>query len=404
MAGQEGRWPVIVGLGIVQILAWGCSFYLLSVLAAPIVADTGWPFPWVIGGISVGLFTAGMVSPCVGQAIALKGGRPVLSLSSCLLAAGLALLGAAINLPMFFAAWVVLGTGMGAGLYDAAFATLGRLYGATARTTITLLTLLGGFASTLCWPLAALLLEQVGWRGTCFIFALIQMVISLPLVLFTVPPAPEAGHPQGMTPARSLSLASEERAAFLIFAAILSIGSTVMTLLAVHLITLLRAHGMDLGIAVGLGALIGPSQVGSRVVEMAGRSRHHPIWTLIVAATFVLIGIVMLTTGYVSAALAIILYGGGNGLYTISRGTLPLALFGPARYPLLMGRLARPALVAQALAPSLGAFVITRWGASAAFDLLTGLAILNIGLVAALWVFSRDLRQRAAEAQPGGLA
>jgi MFS family permease len=165
----SNRWRhrnVVIGaLGLVQIIAWGSSYYLIAVLAKPIADDTGWPLTWVIGGTSVGLLTAGLISQEVGHAIQKHGGRPVLVASTMLLAAGLLGLGFAPSLPFFFAAWVVLGLGMGAGLYDAAFGTLGRLYGTEARSAITTLTLYGGFASTICWPLSALLVEQLGWRG-----------------------------------------------------------------------------------------------------------------------------------------------------------------------------------------------------------------------------------------------
>ncbi|SIR37855.1 hypothetical protein SAMN05421641_1501, partial [Paracoccus thiocyanatus] len=150
------RWPVISALGIVQIFAWGSSYYLLAVFASPIAADTGWSLSWIVGGLSLGLFVAGMASPRVGEAIRHHGGKPVLALSALLLAAGLLILATAPVLPVFIAGWIVLGIGMGAGLYDAAFATLGGIYGREARSAITTLTLWGGFASTVCWPLSAL--------------------------------------------------------------------------------------------------------------------------------------------------------------------------------------------------------------------------------------------------------
>ena len=140
-------------------------------LAAPIVADTGWSLGWVVGGVSIGLLVAGLIAPRVGAIIERRGGRPVLAASSLLYAAGLAGIGLAPTLPVYLLAWVVLGGGMGTGLYDAVFAALGKLYGKEARTPITNLTLFGGFASTVCWPLSAFLAESVGWRGACLIYA-----------------------------------------------------------------------------------------------------------------------------------------------------------------------------------------------------------------------------------------
>ena len=159
---------VIATLGLLQILAWGSSFYLLGVLAPAIAKDTGWPLAGIVGGLSIAFLLAGLVSPRVGRTIQANGGRPVLAISSVVLAAGLAVLASAPVFPVYLAAWVVIGLGMGAGLYDPAFATLGRNYGASARTMITAVTLFGGFASTVCWPLTATLLEHVGWRNACW--------------------------------------------------------------------------------------------------------------------------------------------------------------------------------------------------------------------------------------------
>ena len=167
-ARQPDRRIVITALGIAQVLAWGTSFYFPAVFAGPIVADTGWSLGWVVSGTSVGLMVAGLVSPQVGRIIDRHGGRPVLLASSLLYAAGLAGIGLAPALPFYLAAWVVLGLGMGTGLYDAVFAALGRMYGHGARGPITNLTLFGGFASTVCWPLSAFLMHFGGeTRASC---------------------------------------------------------------------------------------------------------------------------------------------------------------------------------------------------------------------------------------------
>ena len=381
----RGRLAVISALGVVEILAWGSSFYLPAVLAGPIAADTGWPLAWVVGGLSIGLLVAAFASPRVGLAIHRHGGRPVLALAALLLAAGHVVLGLAPNLPVFLAGWLVIGLGMGCGLYDPAFATLGRLYGAEARPAITTLTLWGGFASTVCWPLSALLVEQVGWRGACLAYAGLHLVVTLPLVLGLVPPAPAAEPGTAGTHRMAEPLTARERRVFLLMAGVLVLGGAVMTLVSVHLIALLQARGVALAAAVSYGALIGPAQVAARVVEMAAKGRHHPLWTLTVAMILVALGLALLAAGLPAVGVALVLYGAGNGIYSIARGTVPLALFGPARYPVLVGRLARPGLVAQALAPSLGAMALTYGGADAAYALLFAMAAANVGLAVALW-------------------
>jgi len=386
---------VVTTLGITQILAWGSSYYLPAVLAKPIAADTGWSLGWVVGGLSFGLLAAGLVSPRVGRTIDAKGGRLVLALSSLLLALGLAGLALAHSLATYLIAWLLVGIGMGAGLYDAAFATLGRLYGREARSAITILTLWGGFASTVCWPLSAYLVEHLGWRGTCMVYAAIQAVVCLPLHAFVLPGAGTVA-PDGTSRAsgsRRLegTVLSRDRRmqAFILLAVVLTLGSVITSMIAVHLLTFLQARGLELAAAVALGALVGPSQVGARVVEMAFGRRYHPIWTMTASTVLMACGVALLLLGLPILAIALALYGAGNGIGSIARGTLPLALFGPQGYASLMGKLVMPSLLAQALAPSLGAILIEWNGSGAALAFLTGLAALNIGLVGVLWVLAR---------------
>lgn len=381
---RDARWPVISALGIVQILAWGSSYYLLAVLAPWVVADTGWPLPWVIGGLSGGLLVAGVVSPWVGRLIGRHGGRPVLAASALLLASGQVTLGLAPSLPVFLAGWALLGAGMGAGLYDAAFATLGTLYGERARPAITHLTLWGGFASTVCWPLSAWLVANVGWRGTCLVYASIQVAVALPLVLLLVPRPTGTAGTAGTAPQVEVVLSGDERRAFRLLAFIVPISGVVAAVVSVHLLTLLEARGMTLAAAVGLGALLGPAQVAGRIVEMAGGGRHPPIRTMVASVALVALGLGLLWGGVVWVAVALVVYAAGNGVFSIARGTLPLVLFGPERYAVLMGRLALPSLVAQALAPSFGAMVLDRFGASATLAAIVSMACVNVVLVVAL--------------------
>jgi MFS family permease len=392
----QRRWPVISALGIVQILAWGCSYYLLTVLGPAIAAETGWGLPWIFGSLTAGMLVAGLVSPFVGRQIGRRGGRPVLAVSALLLAAGLTLLGLAPGLPVFGLAWLVIGAGMGAGLYDAAFATLGRLYGADARPAITALTLWGGFSSTLCWPLSAFLLAQLGWRGTCLVYAAVQLMVSLPLIVGLIPPVLPRPAAPGRPDAAPLDPA--ERPTFLVLAAIVTCTGVAASVFSVHLLTLLQERGLSLAAAVSLGTLVGPSQVGARLLEVANRSRHHPIWTLTLAVGLMAVGLVLLWAGLGAPGVVLMVYGAGNGLYSIARGTLPLVLFGPDRYAALLGRLAKPSLAAQALAPSAAAYLIARGGADAALAALAVLGLVDVALVAVLWW----VRRRGAARVPAG--
>ena len=376
----SGRGVVVTALGIVQILAWGSSYYLLAVLADPIARDTGWPLAWIIGALSLGLLVEGLVSPLVGDAIERHGGRLVLGASALLLAAGLAALAVAPNLIAFVAAWLLIGLGMGAGLYDAAFSTLGRLYGLEARRLITWLTLFGGFASTVCWPLSALLEAELGWRGACAVYASIQLFVSLPIVLIAIPrlrarPAEAARR----SPRQGTALRDPaQRRRFVLMASAFTIGSAIASVVSVHLLTMLQSRGLTLAAAVAMGALIGPSQVAARVVEMLFGQRHHPVWAMVASSLCVVVGLSVLWAGLPWISAAIIVYGGGMGIRSIVRGSVPLAVFGADGYASLMGRLALPALVVGAVSPFLGAVLLERYGLDATLAALTVAAVIGV--------------------------
>jgi hypothetical protein len=387
------RRVVITALGIAQILAWGTSFYFPAVFAEPIVAETGWSLGWVVGGTSIGLLTAGLISPQVGRIIDARGGRPVLLASSTFYAAGLAGVGLAPALPVYLLAWVLIGVGMGTGLYDAVFAALGRMYGSEARGPITNLTLFGGFASTICWPLSAFMIEHAGWRSACFIYAALHLFVALPLQMAVVRRvAPRTGPKNtdtGVIDSRGTPTIDNETLVFALLAVVLSIAAGIGSIVVVHLLIFLHARGVDFATAVTLGTLFGPAQVGARVVERLFGNRYHPIWTMIASCTLMAIGLLLLLGTVPALLLVILLYGAGYGISWIGRGTLPLALFGPVRFPRLMGRLAFPSLIVQALAPSAGALMIEARGSDATIGALTLLALINVVLIGLLWWLCR---------------
>jgi hypothetical protein len=296
-------------------------------------------------------------------------------------------------LPVYLLAWVVLGVGMGTGTYDAVFAALGKLYGKDARTPITNLTLFGGFASTICWPLSALLAETFGWRGACLIYAALHVVVSLPLQMAVMPPlsaaASENAAAAGAKQAPDGPPLQYHRRAFVLFACALAISSGIGSIVIVHMMIFLQARGADFALAVTLGTLFGPAQVGARFVERLFGANYHPIWTMVASCALMLMGLVLLFAGFPLLAVTIVIYGAGYGIMWIARGTLPLALFGPSRYATLIGRLAFPALIVQALAPSAAALLIECQGVDATLALLTALAALNVGLVVMLWLVCR---------------
>lgn len=385
---RENRHIVVAALGITQILGWGCSFYFPAVLAMPVVRETGWPFEAVIGGVSAGLLMAGLVSPLVGRLIAEHGGRPVLAASSPMFAAGLVMLALSPSLVIYFAGWIVIGAAIGAGLYDAVFAALGRAYGEQARNPIATITLFGGFASTVCWPLSAWLEQRYGWRATCLVYAALHLGVCLPLQFML--PSGNAGRPQAVAdpvaaPVDVSPAIEQPMRVFVLLGAIMTVVTSTGMIFLAHLVALLAARGVDATQAIALGTLFGPAQVGARVVERMFGARYHPLWTLQVAVFLMAVSFVLLAVGFALLALVIVLFGAGFGISWIARGTVPLALFGAQRYPRVIGRLAMPSLIGQALAPTLGAVIITHWGGEATLSVLAAAAVLNFAAVALLW-------------------
>jgi predicted MFS family arabinose efflux permease len=303
-----------------------------------------------------------------------------------LLAGGLLGIGFAPSLPWYLAGWLVIGLGMSAGLYDAAFSTLGTIYGSQSRSAITSLTLFGGFASTVCWPLSAFLAEQLGWRGACFIYAAIQVVIALKFMCWPCRLSHEPSKRTSQRRGAKVRLLCSEYPVFALLAVVLTIGAAILSVMGTHLLLILIARGLDVSVAVGLNAIVGPSQVGARVIEMLAGSRYHPMWTMVASAVLVAIAALMLVGEFPIIAIAIGLYGAGNGIGSIARGTVPLALFGPKRYPVLMGRLALPLLIAMAISPFIGGLAFQKGGVDWVLAPLAAFALANVVLVVALGV------------------
>ena len=344
---------VAIGLGVAQTIAWACTYYLPAVIAADVAAAHGTSRTWVVAAFSAGLLVSGLCAPWVGRAIDSRGGRGVLAASAAMIALGLALLGLLPGLWGWALGWLVLGLGMSMGLYDAAFATLGRLFGQQARRGITTVTLFAGFASTLGWPVGAVLLPLLGWRGLCLAYAALHLLVVLPIYLLAVPrelpPAAPARAARGDAPA-----AAWARRAFLLLAVFFTLRASISAVFGVHLLDLLEALGIGVAAAVGIGASVGAAQVGGRVLEFTLGARAHPLTVARLGAMLLPAGVLaLLLAGPVAALPFALAYGASNGILTISRGAVPLALFGAEGYAVLMGRLAMPILLAQALAPTL---------------------------------------------------
>ncbi|NYT25280.1 MFS transporter [Alcaligenaceae bacterium] len=370
MAGASAR--VVGTLGTAQTLAWASSYYLPAVLAVPMAGDLGLSTPTVYAAFSGALGASALIGPWAGRMIDRHSGRVVLIGTSLLFSLGLILLGLAQGLWTMVAAWLVIGVAMGAGLYDAAFSSLVRLYGSNARGAITGITLLAGFASTVGWPMSAWMEAVSGWRGACFGWAAMHLLIGLPLNAW-LPKAPAgataeepaAGDAPATVPAPALEPDRQGWTIGLV-AFVFAAAWFISTAMATHLPRILEASGASLAAAVGIGALIGPAQVAGRLLEFGFLRRVHPLLSARLAALTHPLGVaVLLVAGPAMAPAFAILHGLGNGILTIAKGTLPLALFGTQGYGARQGWLMMPSRVAQALSPFIFGLALDAWGANA---------------------------------------
>jgi MFS family permease len=366
-AGTSGSLPVILALGTTQTIAWASSYYLPAILAAPIARELGLVPTFVFGALSGALVIAGLLGPRVGHAIDTFGGRGLLAISNGILAAGLLLLSFANGAFGLIAAWVVIGVGMGMGLYEAAFASLTRIYGTAARRPITGITLIAGFASTVGWPLTTWLDVELGWRSTCQVWALIHLILALPLnfVLPRVGPLqPVMAEAEGPAVTKRSEAFTMTALAY-VFAATGFVSSGLSAVLP----TMLVQFGATPAAALFAGTLVGPAQVAARLVEAGWLARYHPLVSARLATLMTPVGVITLALGgpWLAPVFAAF-YGAGNGILTIARGTLPLALFGPQGFGRRVGLLSLPARATGALAP-----------------LAVGLMVEHIG-TGALWI------------------
>lgn len=382
----------MLALGVAQTLAWASSTYLPAVLAGPMAAELGLTPAWVFGAFSGALGLMALCGPAVGRDIDRHGGRRMLCLSNLVLAAGLIVLGLAGSAAMLAVGWALLGVGMAAGLYDAAFAALVREHGLAARGRITGITLLGGFASTLGWPLSSWLAAHWDWRVACFAWAALHLCVALPLNWRFVATVFAPFSPSTVQATDALPAGSAGRRRQVLLVAVFGAATAFVTsAMAAHLPGLLRAVGYSAATAVAAAALLGPAQVVARLAEFT-TARRFRVGALSVArfatALHPLAGTILLATAGLPgmAVLFSLLHGAGNGLITIAKGTLPLALFGPQGYGALQGRLAVAQRILQAAAPFCFALVLEAGGASAGLGLTVAVSLLALG---ALWLLRR---------------
>ncbi|NMM26711.1 MAG: MFS transporter [Glaciimonas sp.] len=382
----------LLALGTAQVLAWASSTYLPAILGTAIAAELQISRGIFFAAFSLSLVVMALIGPLVGRRIDRIGGRRMLLCSNLALASGLLMLAFASGIFSLYAAWCVIGVGMGLGLYDTLFATLVHQYGKSAGRLIVGVTLIGGFASTVGWPLSSWMLEHWGWRWCCAAWALLQLCVALPLhyryasnrrsgdaastpiLMCTVKPASPEATAQPQAPGR------RDVAYLCLFS-----GATafVTSAMAVHLPTLLSLNGATAAQALFAATLLGPAQVAARLAEygLTQHSKIRPLTTARIAtvlhpaACLVLGGLGGLAAVPLAGACFALLHGAGNGMISIARGVLPLALFGPVGYGALTGKLALFARTMQACAPFVFVLVLDGGGLRPALLLSAGLSL-----------------------------
>ncbi|HEY0184495.1 MAG TPA: MFS transporter [Rhodopila sp.] len=364
-------------LGINQALSWGTTFYLPAIVAGPVAATLGHPgFP-VLGAFSWSLLVTGFFAPRVGKWIDLHGGRGALLASILVIAAGQLVLAVTPDLMVWYLGWTIIGVGMSMGLYDVAFATVGGLLGKEAGPSITGITLVAGFASSVFWTVGAMLIGVLGWRGLMVAYAGLMLLVNLPMVWLLVPPAPPRPHQAAV--AGETPRASSQRRALVLLGGFFALRWFITSAIAVHVLSLLEGVQLTEAEAVGVAALIGPGQVAGRILEYVIGPRVNLLTKARIGALLFPLGAGLLLLGgpYAATGFAV-LYGMSNGIMTINRGTLPLALFGAEGYARVLGWLAVPVMLAQATAPTLTAPLVDGLPALDVFLLCGGAAAVAV--------------------------
>lgn len=386
----------VLALGITQITAWGTTYYALGVLAAPIIDDMGWSRSLVFLGFSIGLLVMSAVSTSIGRLIDTKGGQIVMSIGSMLSALGLVILALAQNEATYFAAWALLGIAMRMSLYDAAFAALVQVAPSRGRRAISYLTLFGGFASSVFWPIGHFLAQGVGWRNALLIYAALNLLVCLPLHWLGLARREEPRPTETPNDARSTAAptgpALEGRGrtlGIILFAGIMSLSGFVFSALSIHLVPVLQATGLAAAAAVWLASLKGVAQVAGRIVEMTWWRNVHPLTVGRLSLSLLPVSLALLVFGGASFETALaftLIMGASQGIITIVRGAVPLALFGPKGYGAVLGLIATPILLVNALAPPAYALIIDTWGNKAGEIVLLACSVLAaLAMEATAW-------------------
>ena len=373
-----------INLGFGQILLWGGSYFMLSILGQPIMDETNWSHDFIYGSLSLAMLISGLISPKIGKAINSQERNLIMPLSGLIMAIGLMIISLSHHQVLFVTGWVIVGIAMGMGLYDALFASLGKKYGRNASQSIAQIMLISGFTTTIIWPLLSYLNNQFGWRITLYIFATILILFTIPTHIFSF--LKSKPHPSKLnktevetknSPQEKTTFVPDLKLSFYLLLINFTIGTVLMTGIYVYILDMLQHKGLSVNEAITITAFLGPAQVCIRAVDVI-LPKRTPVVTAIISSITIFIAFTLLLFSPMIAALGVVLFGLGNGLRSILRGTLPLWIYRPKIYATMIGKLAVMPLIAQALTPFVGGLIIKYFGIFGLQITLCSLAFISI--------------------------
>ena len=362
-------------LGFTQLLAWGTTYYVPATMIGHVAEELAVSPTVLLGAFSWAVLIAGFCAPAIGRFIDRNGGKPVMVAGQVVTGVGLFALAGSTGVAWWYAAWSILGVGMAMALYDTAFSTIGRLLGREARPAMTGVTFIAGFGGTLGFPMGTWLAGHWGWRWGLVLYAAIALCVIVPVMLALIPRAPAAAPaPRREAAAPAPAMPARQRRLFLCLATFFTLRACIGAVVTIHLLALLTGVGLTTEQAVLCAMAIGPAQVGSRIVEFSLARWLTPMMSAWIGAAMLPVGVALMLGGAPALVFAIC-YGISNGILTITRGVVPMHVFGPNGYAALMGRMALPSQLSQALMPTLVAPVLGLVSAHAALGVMGAVAV-----------------------------
>lgn len=395
--------PSTVGLGITMTIGYGTIYYPFAIIGPEIARDFGWTDSFVFGVFSIALLASAAAAPVSGRMMDRFGPRSVLVVGSLLTALALttfAQVGTRTSFVLAVLASECISTMV---LYEAGFAALTAMHGLDARRHATQVTLFGGFASTIFWPLIQWLLGFTDWRGVLLVLAAINLLIALPIHCLL--PSPRRTGGQGalraaMSAVEPGLLAENRRSRpFLLMALAFACGGFLMSAVHTSFFLLLEAMGRSAALAATAGAILGPMQVAARLAEMLSGGRLPAAIVGLISNVAMLVGVALLVIAAgIAGPLPVILFalsfGVGQGLSFVARAVLPARLFGTGAYGRITGNLASIRLIFTAAGPFLTALCLDRFGIGAAFAMLGTMAVIGVAAACALSLVDAQAQNR----------